>query len=172
MPYAITAVDRQPGASVYVLGRRETFTVLALTFTLESVSGGDVTTPVVDYRDPTGGIIYRQILAVTEYQPSFWSLSPAAEPFATDGFANSSFPQYLADRPYTANTARLSPIALTGACAVAVLAVLGAPDATTDPYASLNPDAAIADLHLWVEGREPARSLPPRPAPLLAHVAG
>lgn len=171
MARAITALARQPGAAVYALGRREAFTIAAVTFTLDSVSGGDVITPVLEYRDATGGVIYRQILAETEYQPSFWSLSPAAEPFAADAIANSSFPQYLAANPYTANTARLSPITLTGSCSFGVLAVLGYPDPFTDPYAALDADATIVDPHLWVEDTAPARPrLEPLP-PLLAHVA-
>ena len=151
MPRAIARAGQFAGYAAYVLSNGEEWTLRAMTFTSTPINAGPVDDAiVVDALDPSGGVIYRQLLGITNYQPAFFSVSEDAEPWASDGFGKSGFPQDLIEHQFVYVTARLTPVTLTAGCTLRVYAC-GAPFPGQDPFANLDTDITFPDLHLWVE---------------------
>lgn len=172
MPRAVTAVERGPGFSTYLLGKREAFTILAASFVLDDPTfAGVECVNVFDCLDPTGELIYRQMLGTVQYRPAQYSLAAAGQPWTVDFNFNEYFPGYLAAATYPMVSAPLPLLRLTGSCMVRVYATQYSQPPTVDPFTTLEPTITVPNLHLWVEDTPGRRELPANSPPLLTHVA-
>jgi len=159
MPRAITAVENGPGFARYVLGQREAFTVIAVTFSLvpEAGAGGD-NFAWLDMRDPNFGIIYLQPLSPGDGANMFYSLAVDSEPYLAETAPTPTFPQNTDGFGFYYVTQRLSPITLTGKCSLNVYKTVGSESPPTDPITAIEPKYSIPDLHLWVEDTDEVHS--------------
>lgn len=172
MPYAIERFDCEGGNAVYTLGRREAFTVLAFSTTIVRPDlMPQYATVFFDCLDPTGGVIYRQVLGGLQATSAFYSLAPDAEPYVSDSsLEHPTWPQTDGDNNGEWTTMRMAPIALTGGCVVRAYACAGGVFPDQDPFANVDRQYVFTP-HLWVEGVGRPRVLPADPPPLLTHVA-
>lgn len=171
MPRAVLAGNGVGGVVTYQLGKREAFTLTALTVLLATVNGGFSDTILLDCRTSIGGIIYRQTVDLGPNAPTFYSLAALSEPMwiVPDSIDN-GFPQTNnADQAFY--TERMTPVTLTPGCTISMMAASGAAYPDVDPLTTLDADASWSDLHLWVEDAAGSRSLPPNSPPLLTHLA-
>ena len=157
--------------ATYTLSPNETFTVLAVTFSLTPLSGaGGDNFAWLDYRDPHGGIIYLQPLAPGDGADMFYSLAVGASEFGAEYVPTPMYPQNADGSGYYYITQKLSPVTLYGNCTLNAYKTLGAESPPTDPITAVSSFYVIPDLHLWVEDVGTSRTLPPAPEPLLTHV--
>lgn len=172
MPRAVTAVETGPGFALYTLGRREAFTLLAVTFVIDDpgfVANDGVC--VFDCLDASGGLIYRQMLGVVQYKPVQYSLSAFGTPWTVNFNFGERFPGPLESDTYPVVSASLPVLQLAGSCTVRAYACLFLQPPTVDLFADLQPEVTVPNLHLWVEDAAGDRSLPPNSPPLLTHLA-
>lgn len=171
MPYAILGGSSQTGVVSYQLGKREEFTLLALTALLTGVFGGDASSILLDCRSATGGVIYRQAIDESPNAPTFYSLSPGAEALYLVPGTSDLGPVTQPNADQALYTERLTPVTLTGGCTINMVCTSAGWYPDLDPLDELNPDGAWADLHLWVQPTGGRRDLPANSPPLLTHVA-
>jgi hypothetical protein len=152
VPRPIHVPQGEPGISTYTLSANEEWSLLSATFTVLALSGaGGDNFAWIDYRDPTGGIIYLQPLAISDGGNVFYSLSTDAEPFATNDDNPPFWPQSTDDYDYYYATQRLSSQTLYTGCTVNAYKTAGLFYPPTDPITQVSSFYTIPDLHLWVE---------------------
>lgn len=152
MPHGISAVETANGLQRYVLGQRETFTLLAASFVYDPDSTRTVDVIVLDVRDPVGNIIYMQVIDYTDHI-SRYSLVGGSEPMYVynvprDG---TSFPQDSSSSSALV-TERLAPVTVPPRATISVYASKAHNyNPLPDPITRIDGNTIISDLFLWVE---------------------
>jgi hypothetical protein len=103
-----------------------------------------------DARSPVGGVIYRQLIAITD-QSAFVALAFGAEAINNSGTLGDGWPAGVNDGGINVTSESLPPLTLTGNCSLYLYYFQGFYDGTGDPLQNVDPGAIISDLHLWVE---------------------
>lgn len=172
MPRAITAMQTGPGYALYQLGRREAFTLQAVSFVLDDPTfANPLAAPIFDVLDAVGGLIYRIELGQPGYAPATYNLAPFAQGWTTDYFNVEAFPGPLGSLTYPVVSASIPMLALTGSCVIRAYAWTTNTIYPVDPFTDLVPQLTVPNLHLWVQDSSANRRAPAPLPPLLAHVA-
>ena len=151
MAEAITSFGTGAGFARYQLGAREEFIIVAASVLVAGPAAPPYITPLVEAKDPAGGVIYRQYLGQIEKAIESFYLAEGGEPWYQDIQANSGFPQDFDRSDASSTTMRMPRLPLGPGCTFGFYATRFVIQANVDPMDELDTNVSIQSPHLWVE---------------------